>query len=96
MTDYSSCTNAVYVPVLGSTARELARQRNCNPKKLRDNLSTFELAAMKFGEVLAGEKVRLDRAFGNEACIASCHAAGRATHQAIVSTLGPKALGPSA
>jgi hypothetical protein len=75
---YSTCTNAIYTPVLGGPAAAVKAQRRL-PKKasLRDSLSRIELAKVKLSEMLAAERIAADDFSGNDECAAVCSLAAQ-------------------
>ena len=53
--EYAICTNEIYKPLLGGTAKEVKQQRGIT--KIRDGLSRVELMAVGLAEALASEKM---------------------------------------
>lgn len=76
---YARCTNAIYEPVLGGTAKELKAQKGLPTKaNLRDNIETDDLVAVMFSEVVAKRRITTKDAQGNNECIKECRQAGTA------------------
>lgn len=71
---YAACTNAIYVPVLGSTAKEIKEQRAI--KRLRDGMSRVELMAVGLAEALAAEEIESENHQGFKTCHQACDTAG--------------------
>ena len=64
-----ACTNAIYQPILGKTAKELKRDRNLPVRaNLRDNLDPLDLAATMFAEELATRDMAAQDANGFHQC----------------------------
>ena len=63
------CTNAIYQPLLGGTAKMVKQQRNLPARaNLRDNLSTLELAATMLAEEIATRDMASQDAKGFHQC----------------------------
>lgn len=76
---YARCTNAIYQPLLGGTAKELKIQKGLSANtNLRDNIDTDELVAVMFSEVVAKRRITTKDAQGNKECTEECHQAGTA------------------
>jgi prophage antirepressor-like protein len=82
---YAKCTDAIYRPVIGYSAKGAKIARGLLPKaNLRDNLSTIELAAVKFTELLAAARIERENIRGNEPCEQACRVSGQAVAQAAI------------
>lgn len=73
--DYAACTNAIYVPLLGGTAKDIKKQRGI--KKVRDGLSRVELMAVGLAEALASETMETNNSKGSSECQSICKDSGR-------------------
>lgn len=83
-TDYANCTNAIYTPLLGGTAKQVKEQRGIQiHKNLRDNLSLKEIFAVGLAEVIASEDIEQGKLQGGERCQVACSAAGYKVQKAI-------------
>jgi len=70
---YPDCTNAVYKPILGGTAREIREQKKLPVKaNVRETLSIKELLAVGLAEVLSTEKIENENLYGNKPCESAC------------------------
>lgn len=73
--EFAICTNAIYKPLLGGTARQLRKQRHLPQKaSLRDDMSIEELASVSFAEVASSKKIDRDGDYGVDECSHSCTA----------------------
>ena len=68
--EYAVCTNEIYKPLLGGTAKEIKQQRDITD--LRDGLSRVELMAVGLAEALASEKMENTNANGFSKCRNIC------------------------
>lgn len=73
--DYAACTNAIYVPLLGGTTKDIKKQRGI--KKVRDGLSRVELMAVGLAEALASETMETNNSKGSSECQSICKDSGR-------------------
>jgi hypothetical protein len=70
---YADCTNAVYIPILGGTAREIREQKGLPVKaNVRETLNIKQLLAVGLSEVLATEKIENEDLYGNKQCKEAC------------------------
>lgn len=77
--NFGGATNAIYKPVLGGTATQVKMTMQLpQTAKLRDSLSTRDLARVKFAEMLATEKIESQDLRGDPPCVAACSLAGQA------------------
>jgi phage anti-repressor protein len=58
--EYAACTNEIYKPLLGGTAKEIKQHRSIT--KLRDGLSRVELMAVGLAEAIASETMETQNA----------------------------------
>lgn len=72
--EYASCTNAIYVPLLGGTAKEIKKERGI--KKVRDGLSRVELMAVGLAEALASETMDTENVNDAKSCHHICKKSG--------------------
>ena len=72
--EYASCTNAIYVPLLGGTAKEIKKERGI--KKVRDGLSRVELMAVGLAEALASETMDTENVNDAKSCHRICKKSG--------------------
>jgi len=81
--EYAACTNAIYKPVLGCTAKEALIQRDL-PKSanLRDHLEVCDLAAVALSEASAEELIAELELFGQSECENACRATAGAIARA--------------
>jgi hypothetical protein len=68
--EYAVCTNEIYKPLLGGTAKEIKQERGLT--ELRDGLSRVELMAIGLAEALASEKMENTNANGFLKCRNIC------------------------
>lgn len=68
--EYAICTNEIYKPLLGGTAKEVKQQRGI--ADLRDGLSRVELMAVGLAEALASEKMEDNNVAGFSGCRNIC------------------------
>lgn len=81
---FAKCTDAINRGVLGGSAKEIKLSRGLPAKaRTRDNLTSLELGALKFAEMMAEEKVEEGRVRGDSQCTDVCTQAGEATYQAM-------------
>jgi prophage antirepressor-like protein len=77
--EYGTCTNAIYLPVLGGTAANVRKERQLPAKgNLRDNLSLKEILQISLSEVVAQEKIEDENRQGLSQCFNACKEAGTA------------------
>lgn len=70
---YGTCTNAIYVPLLGGTARDVKTRRNLPQKaSLRDAMDVDELVAVAFAEMASTKRIKKVHAHGTEPCARLC------------------------
>jgi len=81
--DYANCTDAIYKPVLGGSAKAIKQQRAITTN-VRDNLSSVELAAIMLAEVIADEKIEQENLQGGRQCESACSIAGYKVQKALV------------
>jgi len=82
--EYASCTNEVYKPILGGTAKQVREERGLHPKaNLRDNMSISELAFTMASEALASERIEHQSAQGFIECRDATKRASLAIKSAI-------------
>lgn len=76
---FRDCTNALYVPLLKGTAKELREVRKLPAKaNLRASMPTRELVTIAFTELVAGDRIKAENVFGNNACVYVCNQAAQA------------------
>jgi hypothetical protein len=73
--EYAICTNEIYKPLLGGTAKEVKQSRGIT--KLRDGLSRVELMAVGLAEAIASEKIDDNAVNGFNQCRNICSESGR-------------------
>lgn len=73
--EYGVCTNEIYKPLLGGTAKEVKQQRGIT--KIRDGLSKIELTAINLAEMLAQEQIGNTNARSFSDCRRACSDASR-------------------
>ncbi|MFZ9739571.1 MAG: hypothetical protein ACO3EZ_16350 [Prochlorotrichaceae cyanobacterium] len=65
----ASCTNEIYKPLLGGTAKEVRENRNLPVKSnIRDSMDSLELASVMFAEELATRDMKAKNAHGYPEC----------------------------
>ncbi|QTA85827.1 KilA-N domain-containing protein [Desulfonema magnum] len=70
---YADCTNVVYEPILGGTAKEVRQQKGLPVKaNVRETLNIKELLAVGLSEVLSKEKIEGEALYGNKKCKSAC------------------------
>ena len=80
----ASCTNAIYQPLLGGTAKEIKAQRNLPAKaNLRENLNTLDLVSVMFAEELATRDMRAENTTGYPECKSVTERAARKVKKAL-------------
>jgi hypothetical protein len=81
---FAICTDGINKEVLGHSARQLKRARGVPAgARTRDQLGALELAALRFAEAMAEERMGDDHVRGNAACGRLCREAGTATRRAM-------------
>jgi hypothetical protein len=66
---FGSCTNAIYQPLLGGTAKEIREQRGlAKSANLRDNMDEVEIASVMLAEAVALKKIKTDNIQGFHGC----------------------------
>ena len=68
--EYAICTNEIYKPLLGGTAKEVKEKRGI--KTLRDGLSRVELMAVGLAEALASETMEIEETNTTSQCYQIC------------------------
>jgi len=64
---YADCTNAIYKPILGGTARKIREQKQLPAKaNVRETLNIKELLAVGLSEVLSKERIEDESLYGNK------------------------------
>ncbi|MFK7902903.1 MAG: KilA-N domain-containing protein [Nitratireductor sp.] len=82
--DFGNCTNAVYKPVLGDTAKQLRIKKGLSGKSnLRDFLNSRELAYTMAAEALATERIEQANSNGFSECYKETKVASGAIGGAI-------------
>lgn len=67
--EFADCTNAIYEPILGGTAKDVKIQRNLPAKQsLREGMSRTELAAVQLAEIVASDRMGKESANGFKQC----------------------------
>lgn len=82
---YGQCTDALYVPMLGRSAKQIREEKKLAKKSAatRDNLTAAELGAILFAEICATEMIDRRDVYGNRECVGCCKEAGSAAFEAI-------------
>lgn len=81
--DYGICTNAIYRPILGGSAREVIRIRSLPAKaNLRELLRTSELAMVQLAEHGAADRIEARNVQGGRACSFESERAARIVKKA--------------
>ena len=71
---YAMCTNKVYSGLFGGTAKALKAMKGVKKNdSLRDAFTINELNQTSFTEDLAGKRVHVTQAWGNNQCAKDCH-----------------------
>ena len=66
---YVSCTEVIYVEIIGDRAWKIRYRRNLPPKaNVRDHLDNIELSAVALSEALAARAIEHSMVVGNAAC----------------------------
>lgn len=82
--EYAGCTNEVYKPLLGGTAKQIRKQRGLPPgANVRDSMSIGELAYTMASEALAAERIEHQNSMG----FLQCKDATKQASTAIVSAI---------
>ncbi len=68
--EYAICTNEIYKPLLGGTAKEVKEKRGI--RTLRDGLSRVELMAVGLAEALASETMEIEETNTTSQCYQIC------------------------
>jgi len=75
---FGTCTNAIYVPILGGTAAELRELRNLPAKSnVRTTMSAQEIILTAHAEMIATRDIKSTRAYGNDDCTNVCTRAAK-------------------
>ncbi|HHY26418.1 MAG TPA: hypothetical protein GX523_06665 [Desulfitobacterium dehalogenans] len=81
---YADCTNAIYEPILGGTAKEIRKEKGLPVKaNIRDHVGHVENIGIMLAEALAKEKIQGKYYRGNEQCSSACLAASSTVSKAI-------------
>lgn len=72
--EYAVCTNEIYKPLLGGTAKEIKQQRAIT--NLRDGMTNVELMAVGLAEAIAEEEIQSNNHRGFKTCRVACNDAG--------------------
>lgn len=84
---YSLCTDAIYKPLFGKTAKGIREERNLTTNSnLRDSMSAVELGATMLAELLATERLEVEHAMGNRQCYTNTTIASKNVAKAIDNT----------
>lgn len=84
---YSLCTDAIYKPLFGKTAKGIREERNLTTNSnLRDSMSAVELGATMLAELLATERLETEHSIGNRQCYTNTIIASRNVAKAIDNT----------
>lgn len=82
--EFAGCTNAIYEPILGGTAKEIKEQRNLPAKRsLREGMSRAELAAVQLAEIVASDRMDKESAHGFKQCKSVAEKTSKAIATAI-------------
>ena len=85
---FGECTNAIYKPLLGGSAKEVKLERGLVKKdNLRDNLSLSELTEVMFAESLAERKIKQDNLQGFIPCKDASADSAKAVRDLVDKTL---------
>lgn len=85
---FAECTNAIYRPLLGGSAKEIKLEKGLTKKdSLRDNLSLSELSEVMFAESLAERKIKKDNLRGFVPCRDASSDSARAVKKLVDETL---------
>lgn len=81
---YSRCTDALNTKVIGLPAKLIREERGlAKSAPTRDAFSVVELAAIRFAEALATQRLNDVRAYGNDQCEAVCIEVGDAVKSSM-------------
>lgn len=81
---YARCTDAIYKPLLGGTAKQIKSERGLLEKtNLRERMTRLELVASMFAEEVAIERISAAKAQGNHECERHSREAGEETKAVI-------------
>lgn len=81
---YALCTDAIYKPLLGGTAKQIKSERGLFEKaNLRESMSRLELVASMFAEEVAINRIEITEAQGNRECQRHSKEAGEETKAVI-------------
>lgn len=82
--EFAGCTNAIYEPILGGTAKDIKAQRNLPAKRsLREGMSRAELAAVQLAEIVASDRMDKESAHGFKQCKSVAEKTSKAIATAI-------------
>jgi phage regulator Rha-like protein len=85
---FAQCTDGIYRHLLGATASKLKQQRGLAKKdSLRDAMSSEELIASAFAEIVASQRLDANQDQGNSPCYRTCKASGEAVSGLLVKKL---------
>ena len=85
---FAQCTNGIYQPLFGGTAKKLKAKKGLAPKdSLRDAMSVEELAFTTVAEVVASQRMEVNTDQGNLPCYKTCKASGQAVRGLLVKNL---------
>lgn len=81
---FGACTDAIYRPLFGKTAKQLKQDRNLPVKSTpRDTMSHVELAAVSLAEALADQTIVTENRQGFKECHNACQDSGNRVSKAI-------------
>ncbi len=82
--EFAGCTNAIYEPILGGTAKEVKEKRNLPAKRsIRDGISRAELAALQLAEIVVSDRMDKEDSQGFKECKSVAERTSKAIAQAI-------------
>lgn len=75
---FGTCTNAIYIPILGGDAKELRKSRNLPTKaNVRAAMTAQEIIMTAHAEMIAARDIINVKALGNNDCVEVCSRAAR-------------------
>lgn len=81
---YAQCTNSIYEPILGGTAKEIRENKGLPVKaNIRDHIGDIENIGIMLAEALAKEKIEGRNYRGNDQCSSACYVASSTVSKAI-------------
>lgn len=81
---FGQCTNAIYGPLFGGTAKQLREQAGLAARaNIREHMDSKALISTMFAEMVAAERIRKNKASGNAQCVMHSNNAATETRRVV-------------